>query len=247
MRRTRLLRLGIALAAVCATALVLTGTSSGTNVEFCGRGGTLAAGGHPTVIVAQGLCTAQPGGLVAIGGQLIVEPGGAFNGDVAAGIEIRGSIIVYPTGVVSISNAEIGGSVVADRPNSVIFHGDLIGGDVTITGGGGGPTGSCERSDVPVSFVPYNAVEDSDVGGSIAVSGYRGCWQGFFRNSIGENVTLLNNTVEDPDGNELANNTIGNNLRCFGNAPAPQFGDSGGGPNTVGGVVQGRQCLGVVA
>jgi hypothetical protein len=124
--------------------------------------------------------------------------------------------------------------VVADRA-SVIFRGVTIGGDVTIGGGGGGPSGACARSDVPVSFVPCNALEDSAVGGSVPVSGYRGCWKGFFRDTIGGNVTLLTNTVEDPDDNELADNSVGNNLKCCLNAPAPHFGDSGGGSTRWGG------------
>lgn len=72
-------------------------------------------------------------------------------------------------------------------------------------------------------------------------SGYNGFWQGFFRNTVNGGVTFNNNTVVDPDGNEMQTNTFDGGLRCSGNTPAPQQGDSGGSPNHVNGSKTG-QC-----
>ena len=68
---------------------------------------------------------------------------------------------------------------------------------------------------------------------------------GFFRNTVSNDGRFVGNKTADPDGNEFATNTIGGDLSCNGNNPAPQFGDSGGSPSTVGGHVRG-QCKKVV-
>ena len=57
-------------------------------------------------------------------------------------------------------------------------------------------------------------------------------------------VTLANNTLQDPDGNEFVTNTIHGSMRCWGNDPAPQPGDSGGSSNIVTGQKT-RQCTAV--
>jgi hypothetical protein len=49
------------------------------------------------------------------------------------------------------------------------------------------------------------------------------------------NVTIKNNTLADPDANEVVTNTISQSLVCTNNSPAAQSGDSGGDPNVVGG------------
>jgi hypothetical protein len=71
-----------------------------------------------------------------------------------------------------------------------------------------------------------------------------GFWQGFFRNTVNGTVNFNNNTVTDPDGNEVQTNTIHGSLNCSGNTPAPQQGDSGGSENQVSGHKTG-QCAGV--
>src|ERR1700733_6980241 len=39
----------------------------------------------------------------------------------------------------------------------------------------------------------------------------------------------------DPDAGEVLQNTVGDDIACFGNSPAVQFGDSGASPNVVDG------------
>jgi len=63
-------------------------------------------------------------------------------------------------------------------------------------------------------------------------------------NTVSGTVTMRDNTLVDPDGNEYVTNTIHGSLSCWGNSPAPQIGDSEGSPNDVTGRKAG-QCTGV--
>ena len=75
----------------------------------------------------------------------------------------------------------------------------------------------------------------------MTIEGYNGFWQGFLRNNVNGSVNFNNNTVVDPDGNEVQTNEIHGSLNCVGNTPAPQQGDSEGSPNHVTGAKTG-QC-----
>ena len=103
--------------------------------------------------------------------------------------------------------------------------------------GGSGPFGG------PFE-VTWNTIEDSRINGSVWITNYNGFWQGFFRNTVNGSVNYNNNTLVDPDGNEVQTNTIHGNLNCSGNDPAPQQGDSEGSANVVTGQKTG-QCVGV--
>ena len=59
---------------------------------------------------------------------------------------------------------------------------------------------------------------------------------------VANNVDFNDNLTGDPDGNEIATNTIRGNLSCAGNSPSPQIGDSAGGQNDVFGHAHG-QCV----
>ena len=83
------------------------------------------------------------------------------------------------------------------------------------------------------------------MGGNITVRLMQSCWFGLFRNQVGGNVSVNNNTFADPDADEIQTNVIAGNLSCFGNSPAVQFGDSSGSPNIVGGQAIG-ECKNVV-
>src|SRR5436190_13025371 len=77
-------------------------------------------------------------------------------------------------------------------------------------------------------LVTFNTIEDSVIHGAVVIDGYNGFWMGFIRNNVHGLVTLSNNVLVDEDGNEYVTNTIHGGLRCFGNDPAPQVGDSEG-------------------
>jgi hypothetical protein len=240
-------RLLLGLVAATAAAFVAAGSAGAAQDSACPNG-ILAPGAYQNVTVSS-FCSLTGSGTVFIRGNLTVNPGGVFNGAPCTNLFVGGSVAVFATGVIDLtgfcSDKVLFHGLSADRANSVDLRGISIDGGLLISGGGGGPSGACERSDVPLTGVPFNAIEDNEIGGSVNIGNYRGCWQGLFRNSIGGSVNYSFNTVEDPDGNEIADNSIGGNLYCQGNVPAPQFGDSGGGVNSVGGTTF-RQCLNVV-
>jgi len=91
---------------------------------------------------------------------------------------------------------------------------------------------------------PANSTyEDNAIGKNASITEVQTCWMGFIRNNVSGNVNYQNNVTADDDGNEVVTNTVARNLNCSGNSPAPQFGDSGGIPNTVSGHANG-QCAG---
>jgi hypothetical protein len=67
---------------------------------------------------------------------------------------------------------------------------------------------------------------------------------GFIRNTVTSNVNFNGNVTFDPDGNEVVTNSVGRNLNCTGNSPAPQVSYSEGTHNTIGGKATG-QCVGL--
>jgi hypothetical protein len=136
----------------------------------------------------------------------------------------------------SVPTGTIGGGVRAANPASVEIHFATIDGGIHVSGGSGAFGGPFD-----VTFI---AIEDNVVHGGASVVGYDGFWFGFIRNHVSGSVTLNDNVLSDPDGNEYVTNTIHGSLKCSGNSPAPQPGDSEGLPNVVTGQKIG-QCSAV--
>jgi hypothetical protein len=130
-------------------------------------------------------------------------------------------------------NGTISGGVHATGAASVQIHFITINGGIDIHGGAG-PTSE-------LFGVTFNAIEDNQINGGVTVEGYNGFWFGFIRNHVNGSVNLNNNVLADPDGNEYVTNVIHGSLKCSGNSPAPQIGDSEGSPNQVTGAKTG-QC-----
>jgi hypothetical protein len=137
----------------------------------------------------------------------------------------------------------IGGTLSGTNALAVIVHNSTIRGNAALNGGGGGV--NCNSQPALDGNPAYATFENSTIGGNLSIMGWQSCWLGAFRNHVGGNVAFNNNTTADPDGNEIADNAITGNLACSGNAPAPQVGDSEGGPNHVVGNVSG-QCTSLV-
>ena len=179
---------------------------------------TLAPGSYGAVTVPAGASCITSAGHVTINGGVWVQAGATF---------------VYGSEDTPDVNATINGGVHSTNAASVQVHFSTINGGVNLQGGAGpegGPFG-----------ITWNTIEDSRINGGATIVGYNGFWQGFFRNTVNGGVTFNNNTVVDPDGNEMQTNTINGGLRCSGNTPGPQQGDSGGSPNHVNGAKTG-QC-----
>lgn len=148
-------------------------------------------------------------------------------------------------GTLSGSNT-VAGSIYEFSPLGVIVHASTIGGNVVELGGGGGvscnvpTTGVFSLLESPV----FSDYEDNTIGGSLAIGGLQTCWLGALRNDVKGSVLDIRNTFADPDANEVISNTIHQNMVCFGNSPAVQFGDSSlespSTPNQVGGFAFGE-------
>jgi hypothetical protein len=142
---------------------------------------------------------------------------------------------------------EVGGSILATNPLGVIVHDVTIAGDARQTGGGGGalsgPGAGCTPTGIFASLVGspvFSNYEDNTIGGNLWVSGLQTCWFGAFRNHVGGSISVVHNTMADPDATEVLTNQIRGNLICTGNSPAAQYGDSEGMPNTVSGFAVGE-------
>jgi hypothetical protein len=155
----------------------------------------------------------------------IVVPAGETCNGTKATIKVTGKVKINSDATFILGNEEhagggkIGGSLKAFDAASVQLHFAKVAGSVAIEGGNG--------------F--FSTVEDNVIRGGAHITGYSGFWLGFIRNQVGGSVRLNNNIMDDPDANEYVSNTIGGNLVCIGNSPAPQIGDSGGSLNVVSG------------
>jgi hypothetical protein len=218
------IRLSAAVAVTALCALVI-GIPS-----FAGSGATctstLAPGTYGHVTVPDGAICIIGEGPVTIRGGLDVGAGATF--------------IFGDEGSPNV-NATISGGVSAVNAGSVQIHFSTINGGISLRGGAGPLGGPFDFGD---GFNPtWNTIEDSRINGSVSITGYNGFWQGFIRNTVNGSVTFNDNTVADPDGNEVVTNTIHGSISCAGNDPAPQVGDSEGEPNIVTGSGSG-QCAG---
>jgi hypothetical protein len=196
------------------SAIGITGSATAAGATECTD--TLAPGTYRQVVVPEGAVCFSEGGVRILAG-LWIRPGATF----VLGSEESG----WTTGT-------IGGGVHAVDPASVQIHFATINGGIDIHGGSG-PFG-------PPFDVTWNAIEDNMIHGAVRVVGYDGFWMGFIRNTVSGTVTMRDNTLADPDGNEYVTNTIHGSLRCSGNDPAAQVGDSEGEPNIVTGNASGE-------
>jgi hypothetical protein len=197
------------LAALAALVVAVPSVAAGSGATTCTD--TLAPGTYKQVVVPPGAVCVTFGGPVTISGGVSVGPGATF---------------VLGTEENPAHTGTITGGVRATDAASVQIHSSTISGGVNLTGGSGPFGGPFD--------VTWNTLEDNVINGSVNISGYNGFWQGFFRNTVNGALNFNNNTVVDPDGNEVQTNTIRGSMNCSGNTPAPQTGDSGGSPNVAG-------------
>ena len=177
----------------------------------------LAPGTYHKVVVPEGAsCLSE--GPVTIRGGLYIKSAATF----VLGSEEN-----------AVDTGTISGGVHATNPASVQIHFTTINGGIEVRGGSGPFGGPFD--------ITWNAIEDNHINGGATVVGYDGFWFGFIRNHVNGTVNLNNNLLQDPDGNEYVTNTIHGSLKCTGNSPAPQVGDSEGSPNQVTGAKTG-QC-----
>ena len=230
-------------------------------------GGSVAAGVYSNLSIA-GFCNVDSGS-VTVEHNLTVLPGGTLNAQFGgtetvptSDVTVGGNLDVQTNGVLVLgcepfhftcqndpnpssggtfsNSASVGGNLTAQDALAVVVHVTSIGHNVTMSGGGGGAT--CNSFLPVLGSPPYGDFEDNTIGGNLTISEWQSCWLGAFRDTIRGNVDWQNNVTADPDGNEIATNSIGRNLNCTGNSPNPQIGDSGGALNLVFGRANG-QCV----
>jgi len=245
---------------VGASAWAGVGDASGGIDATC-VGGSVPAGSYLNLNI-DGVCNVDAGSVkvennvtVLSGGTLVAAFGGS-NLNIGGNLEVKANGILVlgcePINFICFNDPDqsvgsfttrdtVGGDVKAEDALAVVVHLTIIGHNVSMTGGGGGVS-SCSSS-LPAlgGAPPYGDVEDAIIGGDLTITGWQSCWLGFFRVTVSHNVVLNNNMTGDPDGNELATNSIVGNLSCTGNTPNPQVGDSGGGLSDVFGRAHG-QC-----
>jgi hypothetical protein len=230
-------------------------------------GGSIAAGVYSNLSIA-GACNVDAGS-VTVEHNLTVLPGGTLNAQFGgtdtvptSDVTVGGNLDVQTNGVLVLgcepfhftcandpnpstggtfsNSASIGGNLTAEDALAVVVHVTAIGRNVTMSGGGGGVT--CNAFLQVLGSPPYGDFEDNTIGGNLTIAEWHSCWLGAFRDTIKGNVDWQGNVTADPDGNEIATNSIGRNLNCTGNSANPQIGDSGGVLNLVSGRANG-QCV----
>lgn len=222
-------------------------------------GGSIPAGTYSSVTVT-GLCAVDSGD-VLVQHSLVVAPNAGLNAAFGGSNLSVAQNLVVGTGAILVLGCEpeafsclnddpdnpslsthdsVGGNLVADGALMMLVHANTIGGNVSQSGGGGGVT--CDLFPLGPDGPPaYSTYEDNVIAQNASVTGVQTCWLGFIRNIVAGTVNYSGNVLADGDGNEVVSNTIGRNLNCSGNVPAPQAGDSGGAANQVAGRSTG-QC-----
>jgi hypothetical protein len=222
-------------------------------------GGTVPGGVYRSLTIA-GFCTAD-GGSITVQRNLVLNAGStliaAYSGSnvnvgrdllVRSGADLilgcaPGSDITCFGDAEFSSSDSVGNNLVGTGALAVIVHHTTIWGEVAQTGGGG--AGSCDAMfvDGPPPFTTY---EGSWIGHGLTVAGLNTCWDGINDTHVGGTVNWNSNKTTIPDGNLVGHNTIGGNLNCFNNKPAPHLSDFPPfAPNVVGGVARG-QCASLV-
>jgi hypothetical protein len=202
-----------------------------TGNRYVPAGTTLNVTGNLTI--APGACLdAFTLGTVTVGGNVTVDSGAILALGCSPYWNSGGS---GPPCNESTTDDVITGNLTALDPLTMYLDADTIKGNLVSLGGGPGTTLS--------PYVDF-PIKDNTINGSVWVSGWHGAWFGFIRNTVGRGVLLAGIDDADSDSTEVVTNQITGSLVCFGNTPAPQLGDSGGSPNTIGRLALG-QCSGL--
>jgi len=236
-------------------------TASAASGYTC-TGGSVPAGTYRSLTVS-GVCTVDAGNVTVDRDVIVQRNAGLIALFSGSDLTVGGNVIVQQNAAAGLgcgppdgqcfndtgdmptlsNNVSIGGNVIGSGALAVIIHDVSVDGNIVLSGGGGGV--NCDPQDILQGSPAYSDVEDSTIGGNVVMTGIHSCWLGFIRNDISGNAIFIGNVLADPDANEFVTNTIDRNLICVGNDPAPQFGDSGGDPDVVGGHAIG-QCADLI-
>lgn len=223
---------------------LLSGTYSGdvTIKGFCIANGPptlirgdlrLAPGSALNATFALNDATHQSATSVTVKGYIIVSSGATL----AMGCEPNASPCTddpaASTGGTLTGQNTVSRDVIATGALALIVHASYIKGDVRQSGGGGGL--SCNPPSTGVFALMQSPVfsdyEDNTISGDLNVNGVQSCWFGALRNMVKGDLKFTNSSFGDPDASEVLTNVVSGDIRCSGNTPAVQYGDSAGMPN----------------
>lgn len=270
----KILRLAATLSLALGTAVLGTGAAAAAAASQTCTGtlespGVLAGTYNGNVVVT-GLCLVNSGAAV-INGNLVIAPDGAVGatyvlnhaaGTGTSSLTVRGNVTVGSGAVLALGCEPAGepcvddasattahrvlGNIQASSPLGVVLYADSIGGNIQVTGGGGGVTCDPPFPGIfaAVGSPAFTDAEDNVIGGNLTYTGLKSCWLGAIRNSVRGNVAVTGNTLADPTADMIVSNHVGGGLACVGNSPAAQFA-VGGSANLVRGSAAGECGFGV--
>ncbi len=265
-RIAHVLAMVVVLSAAAATALVsATGIASaapGKAVYTC-SGGDFASGNFTSIpsgnydrILVTGVCNIVPGAVINVAGNIDVAPGAVLDAQSASSTITVGHNITaaagsllglgcQPTNTIGMfagvpcsddplqTTITVNGYVNATNADTVLIRKVTVAGNVTLIGGGG--------------EIPWS-IKGNTIGGNLVISNVAADWLGVQFNRITRNATLTNITALDPGdpGRTVAvvENTVGQNLACYGLAPGVSPGFIPGEVNHVAGKATG-QCAAI--
>jgi hypothetical protein len=254
--------------AACAMALAFTvggAFPAAASGNYTCRGGTshtpsvIPAGTYASITV-KGFCAPADPGVVTVDNSLTVASGATFFSLLGhATVTIGGSVDVQSGGrfafgcgpafdltcfddAKATSHDTIHGNLSAEGAALLIVHNDTIDGNVGVRGGGGGLTCHNLHGIPTPGYVDFST---NVLGRNVSIAGLRTCWDGFSDNTVGGNVSHVDNHTVIDDGNFVGGNSIARNLSCYRDSPRPHLSDFAPIPNSVSGHTEG-QCVGEV-
>jgi hypothetical protein len=229
-----------------------------TGGDFASGTFTSIPSGTYASITVTGACNVVPDAVINVLGNINVAPGAVFDAQsapstITVGRNVTaaaGSLLgmgCQPANTIGMfagvpcvadplghTTITVNGNITATNANTVLLRKLTVGGNVTLTGGGG---------DIPWS------IKGNTIGRNLTISGVTAEWLGVQFNVIAGNATLTNITVTDhehPGGKAaVVENTVGRNLTCTGLVPGVTGGFIPGEVNHVGHKANG-QCAALV-
>lgn len=220
-------------------------------------GGVIPSGSYSSLTVS-GPCSVATGAQITVGGNVNVGAGAVLDAQSAPStITVGGNVTALRGSFLGLgcqppaltgnsahvcaddpeghSNISVGGNVTTTGAVAVLLNGITVGQNVTVSGGG--------SPEIPWS------IKNNTIRGNITVTGQTTTWLGVMFNRVGQNVTLSNIKITDPDpgapGVYIVRNTINGNLTCVGLTPGVSGGFVPGSVNVVGRNATG-QCAALV-
>ncbi len=192
---------------------------------------TIIPSGNYSSITITGVCQPEHGGTINVSGNINVAAGGfldaqSYSSTITVGHNITaasGSVLglgCQPSGSIgrfagvpcnddpALTVITVNGNITVTNAALVLIRGATVNGNVSIDGG---------SSDQPWS------IKGDTIGRNLSISGLTAEFLGVQFNTIGNNATLTNITVNDvdspPPGVTVVSNNVGNNLNCSGLLP----------------------------